>query len=71
MPHFALLRNLRGIFSSGEIESKEMKEILTQLESGVKTGRLFPFNYYAAYREIERSSNVDFKNAIQNSLEKI
>ena len=69
MPHFALLRNLRGIFSSGEIESKEMKEILTQLESGVKTGKLFPFNYYAAYREIERSSNVDFKNAIQNSLE--
>lgn len=69
IPHFALLRNLRGIFSSKDIEVKEMKSILLNLEKGVSKGKLFPFNYYAAYREISRADNINFREEIKLSLE--
>lgn len=71
IPHMALLRNLRGIFKNEEdnkIDIKTMKEILTQLEKGVKNGKQFPFRYYTAYSIIE-SSEVLFKKEILISLE--
>lgn len=71
IPHMALLRNLRNIFENStdnKIDTKTMKEILTQLEKGVKNGKQFPFRYYTAY-SIIGSSNVLFKNEILISLE--
>lgn len=67
IPHFALLRNLRGIFEEN-VNVKEMKEILQKLENGVKGGKLFPFNYYTASKVIQ-VSNVNFKKEIISSLE--
>jgi hypothetical protein len=67
IPHMALLRNLRNIFS--EIKDKNLtKDILTKLLNGVKNGKQFPFRYYTAYNEI-LSSNVNNKELILNTLE--
>lgn len=69
MPHFALLRNLRGIFSSKDITIAEMKEILSKLEKGVEKGKLFPYNYYTAYNIIQKNNECLFKQEILISLE--
>ena len=71
IPHMALLRNLRNIFednSDNKIDIKTMKEVLNQLEQGVKNGKQFPFRYYTAY-SIINSSSVLFKKEILVSLE--
>lgn len=58
VPHMALLRNLRNIFS--EItDMKEVRVILDNLVKGVKKGKQFPFRYYSAYRMLEQA---DLKN---------
>jgi hypothetical protein len=69
IPHFALLRNLRGIFSSEDISVEDMKKILNKLESGVEKGKLFPFNYYSAYQAISKESKLNFVSEIKISLE--
>jgi hypothetical protein len=54
MPHMALLRNLRGIFT--EIDDREAAfEILSKLKAGVLRGKQFPFRYFSAYRAIQNS----------------
>lgn len=69
MPHMALLRNLRGIFS----ESKDMTfdtahAILDQLKKGVVNGKQFPFRYYNAYKMILKSEVV-FQRQILDALD--
>jgi len=69
IPHMALLRNLRNIFS--EIDDiNTCSIILSQLKSGVKNGKQFPFRYYTAYNQIKKSkSNINCKQQVLDALE--
>ena len=67
MPHMALLRNLRGIFS--EVRDADVrKEALDQLESGVKWGKQFPFRYLSAWRAVDETGQA-WTNEVKRSLE--
>ena len=55
IPHMALLRNLRGIFTEVN-ESQFASKILNQLKDGVEKGKQFPFRYWSAYKAIKNSS---------------
>lgn len=67
IPHMALLRNLRGIFS--EINDVEIaKEVCQKLKDGVIYGKQFPFRYYTAFKYIEKES-VNHKALILDTLE--
>jgi len=67
MPHMALLRNLRGIFT--EIEDKgDAKIILGSLKAGVHKGKQFPFRYWSAYKAIQ-SADIHNKQLVLDSLE--
>lgn len=72
LPHMALLRNLRGIFSELE-ETKENKvlcqRILLRLLHGVPEGKQFPYRYYVAYNAIKEASIV-YKTYVLDALEK-
>ncbi|MBQ4156628.1 MAG: TROVE domain-containing protein [Clostridia bacterium] len=68
MPHMALLRNLRGIFS--ETDSYEIrKKALVDLTAGVKTGKQFPFRYLSAWKAIEETG-CGWVTDVQEALEK-
>jgi hypothetical protein len=68
MPHMALLRNLRGIFS--EVNDLKMaKEVMEQLKSGVLTGKQFPFRYWSAYKAIQSEKTVNQRHIILDGLE--
>jgi hypothetical protein len=67
MPHMALLRNLRNIFT--EISDREAAhEILTRLKHGVINGKQFPFRYYSAYKAV-KGFDVHCKQLILDTLE--
>jgi hypothetical protein len=67
IPHMALLRNLRGIFT--EVNNMEFADkVCENLVSGVPYGKQFPFRYYTAYQMIDRS-NVNHKGLILDALE--
>ena len=67
VPHMALLRNLRNIFT--EINDVEVaKKVLADLKGGVLYGKQFPFRYYTAYKEIEKVS-INHKGLILDSLQ--
>jgi hypothetical protein len=57
IPHMALLRNLRGIFTEVE-DSAITARILFQLKSGVINGKQFPFRYWSAYKAVDSSSDI-------------
>lgn len=66
VPHMALLKNLRGIFT--EVNGTNVKEqVLKLLEDGVEKGKQFPFRYWSALKSI-KESNVNFKSDIEDSL---
>lgn len=69
VPHMALLRNLRGIFS--EINDKQVvAKILEDLKAGVKTGKQFPFRYKSAYDAVKKESGtVNCSGLILDALE--
>jgi len=59
VPHMALLRNLRGIFT--EISDRGQAEgILNYLKAGVEKGKQFPFRYWSAYKAVK---NADIHNS--------
>lgn len=67
IPHMALLRNLRGIFT--EINNEDLaKDILNYLKSGVLVSKQFPFRYKSAYNAVEKS-NINFKSLVLKTLE--
>jgi len=67
IPHMALLRNLRGIFS--EIQDAPVAaRILTQLKSGVENGKQFPFRYWSAFNAIQ-NAEVYHKQLLLDTLE--
>lgn len=67
MPHMALLRNLRGIFS--EVQDFDVRErVLEQLLRGVRKGRQFPFRYLSAWRAVEDEGRP-WSRQVQHALE--
>jgi hypothetical protein len=66
IPHMALLRNLRGIFT--EINGAETAKVLEQLKAGVPGGKQFPFRYWSAYKAI-KNSEVNNKTLVLDTLE--
>lgn len=67
IPHMALLRNLRGIFT--EIEDRTIAaRILSQLKSGVEKGKQFPFRYWSAYKAV-KGSEIHNKQMVLDALE--
>lgn len=72
IPHMALLRNLRGIFTELQNSEEDLsigKNVLEQLVKGVATGKQFPFRYYSAYQMIERQSDLSMQGKILDALE--
>jgi hypothetical protein len=67
MPHMALLRNLRGIFSEVD-DTKLCDDVLNMLKLGVAKGRQFPFRYYSAFRAIQEA-DVNHKAKVLDALE--
>lgn len=67
IPHMALLKNLRGIFT--EINDLDLaKKICERLVGGVLRGKQFPFRYYTAYQMIEKS-DINHKGLVLDTLE--
>jgi hypothetical protein len=67
IPHMALLRNLRGIFT--EVEDRTITaRILAQLKSGVENGKQFPFRYWSAFKAIQ-NSEIHHKQLVLDTLE--
>lgn len=68
IPHMALIRNLRGIFS--EITDEDLtNKILDELKSKVLEGKQFPFRYYQAYKIIENAEGINHQPQILDALE--
>ena len=68
VPHMALLRNLRGIFT--EIKDTDVaKQVIAKLVEGVPYGKQFPFRYYSAYKVIQEESSVNHKTILLDGLE--
>jgi hypothetical protein len=68
IPHMALLRNLRGIFT--EINDAEVaKSVTEKLKSGVLNGKQFPFRYWSAYKAIGKENDVNHKGILMDALE--
>lgn len=68
IPHMALLRNLRGIFSEVN-DPKTANEIAEQLKGGVLTGKQFPFRYFSAYNAIDKEEKIHHKTLLLDTLE--
>jgi hypothetical protein len=67
VPHMALLRNLRGIFT--EINKREDAVlILDELKKGVPKGKQFPFRYWSAYNA-NKNSDIHNKQLVLDALE--
>ncbi len=67
MPHMALLRNLRGIFSEVR-DSETRKNALELLKRGVRGGRQFPFRFLSAWKAVEAEGSP-WSRQVQNALE--
>jgi hypothetical protein len=67
VPHMALLRNLRGIFTE-VTDLSFAKEVMDKLKAGVLKGKQFPFRYYSAHRAIF-NAGVNHKALILDTLE--
>ena len=67
MPHMALLRNLRGIFSEVR-DSKTKEKALELLKHGVRGGKQFPFRYLSAWKAV-RAEGWPWAYQVQSTLE--
>lgn len=68
LPHMAMLRNLRGIFTEIDDISKT-KELMAELINGVEKGKQFPFRYMSAFNAIQKGEEVHNKTLIKDALE--
>lgn len=67
MPHMAALRNIRG-FAIKVRDSKLIQKYCDMVESGVETGKQFPFRYLTAYEAVmnekkpfyQRAKNINY-----------
>lgn len=72
VPHMALLKNLRGIFSElieQETDRSFVSKLLDKFVSGVEYGKQFPYRYYVAYNMI-KDTDISFKVSVMEALEK-
>lgn len=67
MPHMALLRNLRGIFSEVD-DPKAREKALALLKRGVRGGKQFPFRYLSAWKAAE-AERAPWTRQVQDALE--
>ena len=70
MPHMALLRNLRGIFTEVQDEAVR-KSVLEALKKGAARGRQFPYRYLSAWKAAEKEGgpwSVPVKNALEECM---
>lgn len=68
IPHMALLRNLRGIFT--EVNDSDLaKKVGDKLKSGVLNGKQFPFRYWSAYQAIKEAENINHAGILTDALE--
>jgi hypothetical protein len=65
IPHMALLRNLRGIFTEVN-DLLFAKDVCEKLKGGVLYGKQFPFRYYSASKAIE---GVNHEGLLKDTLE--
>ena len=75
-PHMALLRNLRSLCNDKTVSNDQLGDMLEQLVEGVPYGKLFPFRYYSAYKEIikgpresEWDSDSDGEESLHESVD--
>lgn len=68
IPHMALLRNLRNVFSE-EIDRTFAETVLQSLKDGVLTGKQFPFRYWSAIEAIDNASNINHKSLVLDTLQ--
>lgn len=67
IPHMALLRNLRGIFT--EIADRDIAvKVLDQLKGGVLKGKQFPFRYWSAYKAVQ-GAEINNQRLVLDALE--
>ena len=67
IPHMALLRNIRGIFT--EINDEAICDrLMNSLKKGVENGKQFPFRYWSALKTIA-NSDINHKVKIMDTLE--
>ena len=71
VPHMALLRNLRGIFSENSTDIELADSVVEKLKSGVKTGKQFPFRYMSALNAVNACDAIfaDVKTILSDGLE--
>lgn len=68
MPHMAMLRNIRNVFT--EIEDISVcKKYMEKLKNGVPKGKQFPFRYESAYKMIRQCDDIHHKGFIMDELE--
>ena len=67
MPHMALLRNLRGIFSEVE-DTALLEKTLDRLTAGVKKGKQFPFRYLSTWQAIKKCDGT-WKQQVGEALD--
>lgn len=70
MPHMALLRNIRGIFT--EVEDLDFaKQVMNKLKEGIEYGKQFPYRYYVTRDMIQKDENSDIhhKGILMDALE--
>lgn len=68
IPHMALLRNLRNIFSE-EIDKGFAETVLQSLKDGVLTGKQFPFRYWSAIEAVDNASGINHKSLVLDTLQ--
>lgn len=70
LPHMALLMNLRGIITEN-IPTERLNDLMTKLIEGVPYGKLWPYKYYTAYREISKDcDNRIVLDGLENCIDK-
>lgn len=71
IPHMAVLKNLRGIFS--ELDDNKDRvlgtKILAQLKASVAKAKQFPYAYLSAYKAVEADYKVSMKARVLEALD--
>lgn len=68
VPHMALLRNLRGIFTENNHNRDLAQQVAVLLVKGVEKGKQFPFRYYTALKIVEDMGSFYGKPVIIDAL---
>ena len=68
MPHMAMLRNIRNVFT--EVEDMELcKQYMETLKDGVRMGKQFPFRYKSAWDVVWDDKSIHHRQYIMDVLE--